>query len=123
MINRIKAISGAVDVHIHQRLDEPTIALDMDRTQLQSMGISPNDVAQNILLPLSGSQQTQPAFWLNPNNRRRLQHAAQTPQYQISSLDDLMRCRSTRRVATQGPSTQVLGNLVKVSAGQRAGQS
>ena len=115
LINRIKAISGAVDVRIHQRLDEPTIALDMDRTQLQSMGISPNDVAQNILLPLSGSQQTQPAFWLNPANRVVYNMQAQTPQYQISSLDDLMRLPVNPPGETS-PSPQVLGNLVKVSA-------
>ena len=68
----------------------PAIALEMDRPRLQSMGISPTDVAQNILLPLSGSQQTQPAFWLNPANGIVYNIQAQTPQYKISSLDDLM---------------------------------
>ncbi len=88
LMSRIKAISGAVDVHVHQRFDAPAIALDMDRPRLQSIGISPTDVAQNILLPLSGSQQTQPAFWLNPANSVVYNMQAQTPQYKISSLDD-----------------------------------
>ncbi len=90
LMGRIKAISGAVDVHVHQRLDTPAIALEMDRPRLQSIGISPTDVAQNILLPLSGSQQTQPAFFLNPSNGIVYTIQTQMPQYKISSLDDLL---------------------------------
>lgn len=114
LTSRIKAISGAVDVRIHQRLDEPAIALEMDRARLQNVGISPTDVAQNILLPLSGSQQTQPAFWLNPTNGIVYNMQAQTPQYNINSLDDLLHLPiNPPGDASQSP--QVLGNLVKVS--------
>ena len=102
-------------MRIHQRLDEPTITLEMDRPRLQNMGISPVDVAQNILLPLSGSQQTQPAFWLNPGNRIVYNVQAQTPQYQINSLDDLLHLPVNPPDDTsQAP--QVLGNLVNVAA-------
>ncbi len=115
LTSRIKAINGAADVRIHQRLDEPTITLEMDRPRLQNMGISPVDVAQNILLPLSGSQQTQPAFWLNPGNRIVYNVQAQTPQYQINSLDDLLHLPINPPDDTsQAP--QVLGNLVNVAA-------
>ena len=74
LINRIKAISGAVDVHIHQRLDEPTIALDMDRTQLQSMGISPNRRAE---YPAAAVREpADPTRFLAQSGQQgRLQHA------------------------------------------------
>jgi CzcA family heavy metal efflux pump len=114
LMNRIKAISGAVDVHIHQRTNAPGIALEMDRPRLQSMGISPTDVAQNILLPLSGSQQTQPTFWLNPSNSVVYGVLAQSPQYKIRSIDDLLHFPVNIPGAT-GNVPQVLGNLVKVS--------
>ena len=115
LMSRIKAISGAVDVHVHQRLDAPGIALEMDRPRLQSMGISPGDVAQNILLPLSGSLQTQPIFWLNPANSIVYNMAAQTPQYKISSLDDMLHLPVNIPNAVAGHNLQILGNLVKVS--------
>ncbi len=120
LIGPIKAVSGAVDVRLQQRLDEPTIALDMDRARLQNMGVSPADVAQNILLPLSGSQQTQPAFWLNPANSIVYNLQAQTPQYQIHSMDDLLQLPiqspgdASPGNASQPP--QLLGNLVSVAA-------
>src|SRR6202521_3555978 len=48
IMKQIKQIPGTVDTHIHQRLDLPTVALQMDRTQLQTLGLSANDVAQNL---------------------------------------------------------------------------
>jgi multidrug efflux pump subunit AcrB len=120
LMTRIKAVSGAVDVHVHQRLDAPGIALEMDRPRLQSIGISPTDVAQNILLPLSGSQQTQPAFFLNPANGIIYNIQTQMPQYKINSLDDLMHLSVNIPGAT-GNAPQVLGNLVKVAPIREAG--
>ena len=119
LMNRIKAISGAVDVHIHQRNDAPVISLNMDRPRLQSIGISPFDVAQNILLPLSGSLQTQPIFWLNPANGVVYNMAAQTPQYKINTLDDILHLPVNAAGAAGNP-TQELGNLVKVAPNREA---
>src|SRR6202050_2128699 len=39
IMKQIQQIPGAVDTHIHQRLDLPTVALQMDRTQLPSLGL------------------------------------------------------------------------------------
>jgi CzcA family heavy metal efflux pump len=119
LMNKIKSISGAVDVHVHQRLDAPTIALNMDRPRLKSIGISPLDVAQNILLPLSGSMQTQPIFWLNPANSVVYSLAVQTPQYKINSLDDILHL-PVNMPAAGGNGTQALGNLVKVAPTREA---
>ena len=46
LMKQIQMIPGTVDTHIHQRLDLPTVALQMDRTQLQQLGLSPNDVTR-----------------------------------------------------------------------------
>ncbi|GAA4055164.1 hypothetical protein GCM10023063_49650 [Arthrobacter methylotrophus] len=66
LANRIKQIPGAVDTHVHQRFDQPTLALNMDRTRIQQVGLEGRDVAQNLLVSLSSSFQTSPTFWLNP---------------------------------------------------------
>ncbi len=119
LMRRIKSISGTVDVHVHQRLDAPVISLNVDRPRLQSIGLSPLDVAQNILLPLSGSMQTQPVFWLNPANSVIYSLAAQTPQYKINSLDDILHL-PVNVPAARGNGTQTLGNLVKVATTREA---
>ena len=112
--SRISAIRGTADVHVHQRLDGPTIALNMDRTRLQNVGLTPANVAQNLLLPLSGSSQTTPSYWLNPKNNVVYNLQAQTPQYKVGSLDDLLRLPVGVSDAAKSGSTQsqVLGNLV-----------
>ena len=126
LVTQIAGVKGAADVHIHQRLDKPAIALKMDRTRMQSLNLTPADLAQNVLLPLSGSAQTTPSFWLNPNNNINYTIQVQAPQSKIESLDDLLRlpvgpsnaAASNALAATNaasGRSTQLLGNLVTVS--------
>jgi len=79
----LKKIDGAVDVHIQQRLDQPTKKLTMDRSRLQQVGLSAQDLAQSLLVSLSGSFQTAPAFWLNPSNDIVYNITVQTPQYEV----------------------------------------
>ncbi|QBJ76845.1 efflux RND transporter permease subunit [Aquitalea sp. USM4] len=119
LADRIKQINGAVDVHVHQRMDAPSLKLDMDRTRLQGMGLNAVDVAQNLLLPLSGSQQTQPTFWLNPANSVVYNMQAQTPQYRINGLDELLQL-PVNPAGVNGSTPQQLGNLVRVSPGREA---
>ena len=90
LVKKIRQIPGAVDVHLHQRFDAPAVNLQMDRTRLQQMGLSAQNVGQNVLVSLSGSSQTAPAFWLNPQNGVVYQIAVQAPQYRVDSLDSLL---------------------------------
>jgi multidrug efflux pump subunit AcrB len=126
LVTKIAGVKGAADVHVHQRLDKPAIALKMDRTRMQGLNLTPADLAQNVLLPLSGSAQTAPSFWLNPNNNINYSIQVQAPQSKIESLDDLLRLpvgpsnAAASNVlaaanAASGRSTQLLGNLVTVS--------
>jgi multidrug efflux pump subunit AcrB len=112
LLKQVRLIPGTVDTHIQQKLDEPTINLQMDRTRLQQLNLSANNVAQNVLISLSGSTQTAPAFWFNEKNGVEYNLAIQTPQYQISSIDELLRTPVSG--SANGP-TQLLGNLVRVS--------
>jgi len=117
----IRHIPGAVDAHVHQRLNAPALNLQMDRSRLQQLGLSAANVGQNVLISLSGSSQTAPAFWLNPRNGVVYNIAVQTPQYQVDSLDALLNMpvgTGTGPAATGTGSTQLLGNLVEVTPSQ-----
>ena len=118
----IKAIPGAVDSHVHQRLNAPVLNLQMDRTRLQQVGLSAANLGQNVLISLSGSSQTAPAFWLSPQNGVVYNVAVQTPQYQVDSLDALLNMPVGTGTGTAGPGTagtQLLGNLVEVTPAQQ----
>jgi multidrug efflux pump subunit AcrB len=75
------------------------------------LNLNANNVAQNVLISLSGSTQTSPSFWFNNKNGVEYSVAIQTPQYDISSIDQLLR---TPVSATANGPTQLLGNLVRV---------
>ncbi|MGY6152030.1 efflux RND transporter permease subunit [Paraburkholderia graminis] len=112
LLKEVRLIPGTVDTHIQQKLDEPAINLQMDRTRLQQLNLTASNVAQNLLVSLSGSSQTSPGFWYNDRNGVEYNVAVQTPQYRISSIDDLL--RTPVSASSTGP-TQLLGNLVRVS--------
>ena len=122
LVKAIQKIPGAVDVHIHQRLDNPTVDLQMDRTRLQQVGLTAFNVGQNVLVSLSGSSQTAPAFWLNPQNGVVYNIAVQTPQYRVDSLDALLNIPvgSSGQTGTGSNSgtTQLLGNVVEARPGK-----
>jgi multidrug efflux pump subunit AcrB len=112
LVKQIRQIPGAVDAHVHQRLDGPTLSMQMDRSRLQQFGLSAANVGQNVLIALSGSSQTSPAFWLNPKNGVVYSVVTQTPQYKVDSLDALLNMPVGTSAPSAGGTTQLLGNLV-----------
>jgi len=88
---KIARIPGAVDVHVHQVVDYPEIRVNVDRDKAGQVGLSQSDVANSLLISLSGSSQIAATQWLNWNTGVQYQIGAQTPQRKIDSLDALMR--------------------------------
>jgi CzcA family heavy metal efflux pump len=117
LAGEIRHIPGAVDVHVQQALDEPTLRLDIDRTRVQSVGLQAKDVAQNLLVSLSSSFQTAPSFWLDPKNGVSYNVAVQTPQYRVDTYQELQNTPVNGSVA--GAPTQILGNLANTSTTSR----
>ncbi len=111
--NRLRQIPGAVDVHVQQMMSLPTLYLDMDRTRINQVGLTAQNVAQSVLISLSGSFQTAPNFWLNPKNGVTYNIAIQTPQYHLTSLQDLMNTPVASANVNAQP--QILGNLVQLT--------
>ena len=113
LANEIRHIPGAVDVHVQQAFDGPTLYMDIDRTRAQYVGLQTRDIAQNLLVSLSSSFQTAPSFWLDPRNGVSYNVAVQTPQYRVDNLQAL---DNTPVTGTQpGVTPQILGNLVSTS--------
>ncbi len=110
--NRIQHIPGAVDVHVQQLRSYPAIYLDVDRTRVQSVGLSQQDVANSVLLSLSSSSTVAPSFWVNPANGFEYNVAVQVPQYKLDTMQSL------NNIPISSPQTitpQILGNMGTVS--------
>ena len=111
--NRIQHIPGAVDVHVQQLRSYPAIFLNVDRTRVQSVGMTQQDVANSLLLTLSSSAQVTPSFWVNPANGYEYNVAVQVPQYKIDSMQSLDNIPISSALTKTTP--QILGNMAGVS--------
>jgi len=110
--NRLQRIPGAVDVHVQQLRSFPAINLDVDRTRVQSVGLSQQDIANSVLLTLSSSAQLTPSYWVNPANGFEYSVAVQVPQYKIDSLQSMNNIPVPSSL-TKTP--QILGNMGTIS--------
>ena len=86
---RLRAIAGLADVHIQQASNYPAIAVDIDRTAADRIGVTESDVTRSLSVNLAGSLQQSPAFWLNPKNGVSYPIVVQAPQYRADSLSSL----------------------------------
>jgi multidrug efflux pump subunit AcrB len=89
LLGQLRGVPGVVDLRVHQLFDLPRIQVNVDRTKAIESGYSQLDVANSLLISLSGSFQTTPSFWLDPKNGVSYNLVAQTPQYDVSSVSDL----------------------------------
>jgi len=110
--NRLRHVPGAVDVHVQQLMNNPALYLDVDRVRAEQVGLTERDVAQNLLISLSSSFQTSPAFWVDPKNGVTYDVSIMSPQYRVDSLQALM---NTPMGNSSGGPPQVLANLATVT--------
>ncbi|HKR43593.1 MAG TPA: efflux RND transporter permease subunit [Paraburkholderia sp.] len=115
LLDQMRGVRGLVDARIQQPGDAPTINVEVDRTKALQAGLTQHDVAQNLLIALSGSSQTTPNFWLDPKNGVSYPLVTEVPQYDIHSLQTLANIPlTTSQSVTFSPQNQ-LGTLGTVS--------
>ena len=111
MQEKMAQIPGLVDVHLHQVLDAPELFLDVDRERAGQLGLTEQRVATNLNISLSGTGQTRPNFWPDPNTGFPYTIAVQTPPYRLDSYDKLL---STPVAPGQQSTPQLLSNITTV---------
>jgi multidrug efflux pump subunit AcrB len=115
LLEKMRSVSGAADLRIQQLFDQPYLNLRVERTKAEELGFSAHDIAQNLLVSLSGSFQTSPTFWLDPKNHVSYSIATQTPQYRTATLQDLQNIPITGTDPTSPPS--LMASLVSTERG------
>jgi multidrug efflux pump subunit AcrB len=139
MLDEVRYVPGAADARIQQPFNYPNMTVDVDRTRAQTIGLSQSNVAQSLLVALSGSFQTTPNYYLDPKTGVSYNIAVQAPQYELDSLAELKSLPVTSSIATQQAATaaqtgaqsttvpgvttpvNVLGNLASIVPGTEMG--
>ncbi len=96
MLDEVRYVPGAADARIQQPFNYPNLTVNVDRTRAQTIGLTQANVAQSLLVALSGSFQTTPNFYLDPKSGVTYNVAVQAPQYRLDSLAGLESLPVTR---------------------------
>jgi multidrug efflux pump subunit AcrB len=106
MLARMRGVTGLADGRIQQAFQQPTLNVAFNRTMASLVGLNEQSAANSMLETLAGSAQTNPIYWLNPDNQISYPVSIQTPQFSMDNLGDL------RGVpVTANGQSQLLGGL------------
>ena len=114
LAKKIKSIPGAVDVRVNQPDDWPQFKISVDRSKAADLGLTEQNVANSVLLGLSGSSQVTPSYWLDPRVGIEYLIDAFVPQYAMDSVQQLETMPISAGSAT-GKGAQILDNLASIS--------
>jgi hypothetical protein len=114
LLDKIRHVRGAVDVRIQQPSDLPRFEFAIDRTKASELGLAESDIANSVLLNLSGSTQVQPTFWLDSYVGVQYLLNIRVPEYRMTSLSDLNSMPVTAGTPGTG-NEQLLANVASFS--------
>jgi multidrug efflux pump subunit AcrB len=115
LLEKIRYVPGTTDLRIQQPFDNPYLHLRIERTKAQELGFSAHDIAQNLLVSLSGSFQTSPTFWVDPRSGVSYSIATQAPQYRVDTIQGLVNTPVTGTNPSAPPS--LMASLVSMQRG------
>jgi multidrug efflux pump subunit AcrB len=116
---RIAAIPGIADAHLQQEVSAPAFYATIDRARAAQLGLNASTVATNLNVSLSSSEQVTPNFWTDPATGIPYYLAVQTPERNVSSLNDLANTPVSTGLSASSPDVPVPGMLSNVASLKR----
>ena len=113
LLASLRHVPGLVDLRLGEVYNQPELRVATDRSRAEQLGISQSNIANNLLLTLSGSGQIAPTFWLNFDTGLQYPLVEQAPQYRMTSLQDLQNLP----ISTAAGQQQILGGLATITRG------
>lgn len=111
---KIRHIRGVEDVHLHQVMNVPKLHIDVDQTRARELGLTQQDVANSLLVSLSGSGQVQPNYWVDPKMGISYLVETRTPTYKLDNIDAI---NGLPLKSPHFSAPQLLSNVAKVERG------
>ena len=111
---KVRQIRGVQDVHLHQVMNVPKLQVNVDQTRARELGFTQQDIANSLLVSLSGSGQVQPNYWVDPKLGISYLVETRTPQYKLNSVEAINGLPLT---SEQSGGVQLLSNVADVQRG------
>lgn len=104
-------VPGAVDVTLRQITDWPDVRVTVDRVRAAQLGVSIQDVANALLVSLSGSATVTPIYWADAGTSYVV--AVQVPPDRLGRVEDVL--NTPVRAAGGGDGQVLLRSLATVT--------
>jgi multidrug efflux pump subunit AcrB len=111
LAQKLRRVTGAVDVRVQQPAHLQRLRFDIDRTKAAGVGLTESNIASSVLLSLSGSGQTAPSYWVDPTTGVNYLVNVRTPEYRLTSLDALQSLPVSAPTTPGAANGQLLTNL------------
>jgi multidrug efflux pump subunit AcrB len=88
---KVKAMPNVSDVYIPQDVNYPGIALDIDREKASLIGLTAQDVVDNVVTAMSSDGMIAPSYWIDPKSGNNYMVCVQYMNHWLNhmSLEDL----------------------------------
>ncbi len=87
--NQVRQLPGVGDVLIPQDIDYPALRLDIDREKASLVGLSQQEVVDNVITALSSNGMIAPNYWIDPKTGNPYLLTVQYPEDAVKTLEDL----------------------------------
>jgi multidrug efflux pump subunit AcrB len=86
---QFKAIHGVSDVYVPQDMDYPGLQMNVNRARASELGLSPQEVIDNVITALTSDVMIAPSYWVDSRSGNNYFVTVQYPENQVKSIEDL----------------------------------
>jgi hydrophobic/amphiphilic exporter-1 (mainly G- bacteria), HAE1 family len=109
LARRFRAIPGISDVYIPQDMDYPALQVNVNRARASELGLSPQEVIDNLITSLTSDAMIAPGYWVDPISGNNYFVTVQYPENRVRSIQDL------KAMPLRGPSLKLPTYLNQVA--------
>ena len=89
LARQFRAIPGISDVYVPQDMDYPALQINVNRARASELGLSPQEVVDNLITSLSSDAMIAPGYWVDPKSGNNYFVTVQYPENQVRTIQDL----------------------------------
>ncbi len=89
LTQKFKAVPGVSDVYTPQDMDYPSLQVNVNRERASQLGLSPQEVIDNVITSLTSDAMIAPSYWVDPKSGNNYFVTVQYPENQVKTVDDL----------------------------------
>jgi len=86
---RFKGLRGISDVYVPQDMDYPGLRINVDRTRAAELGLSTQEVLDNLITSLTSDVMIAPSYWVDPRSGNNYFVTVQYPENEVKTVEDL----------------------------------